>query len=131
LIVVANYSHILKHALISIPRLGCINVHASLLPAYRGPSPLYWVLANREKVTGVTIHYIDERIDSGDIILQRQLVIRPGETEFTLCERSARVAADLLGEAIPLLLSEKASRIPQDHSAATYYSFPPKAASFL
>ena len=131
LIVVANFSRILEPLLISTPRLGCINVHASLLPEYRGPYPVYWVLANREKATGVTLHYIDEGVDSGDIIMQSKIAIRPGETELTLQDRSARVAATLLREAIPLLVAGRASRIRQDHSAASYYSFPPKGASFL
>lgn len=131
LIVVASFGRILKAALIGVPRLGCINVHPSLLPRYRGPEPFYWVLANREKTTGVTIHYIDGGIDSGDIIVQRALEIRPDETESTLMKRSARVAAELLHEAIPLLIAGRAPRIRQDHSAATYYSFPQRGASVL
>lgn len=126
LIVVASFSWILKHPLIGVPRLGCINVHPSLLPLYRGPEPNYWVLANFEQKTGVTIHYIDEGIDSGDIILQRELRIRPNETLTTLTERSIRRAAELLREAIPLLLGGQAPRIHQDHSTANYYSFPPR-----
>ena len=124
LIVVANFSRILKRALIETPGLGCINVHPSLLPRYRGPEPFYWVLANREKTTGVTLHYMDEGIDSGDIILQRELEIRPKETESTLLHRSAAMAAELLREAIPLVQAGCAPRIPQDQTAATYYSFP-------
>jgi folate-dependent phosphoribosylglycinamide formyltransferase PurN len=124
LIVVAMFARILKRELIDVPRLSCINVHPSLLPRYRGPEPFYWVLANQEKTTGVTLHYIDEGIDSGDIILQRELEIRPNETEITLMDRSAIVAAELLREAIPHLLAGQTTRIRQDHSAATYYTFP-------
>lgn len=126
LIVVAAFSCILKRALIESARLGCINVHPSLLPRYRGPEPFYWVLANREKITGVTIHYVDEEIDSGDIIMQRELEICPNETETTLVLRCTGLAAELLREAIPLLLAGRAPRVRQDHSAATYYSFPPR-----
>jgi methionyl-tRNA formyltransferase len=126
LIVVAGFSRILKRPLIGAPRLGCINVHLSLLPLYRGPEPNYWVLANFEQKTGVTIHYLDEGIDSGDIILQREFGIRPKETLTTLTELSARMAAELLREAIPLLLAGQAPRIHQDHSTASYYSFPPR-----
>ena len=127
LIVVANFSRILQRALLETPDLGCINVHPSLLPRYRGPEPFYWVLANREKTTGVTLHYMDEAIDSGDIILQRELEIRPKETETTLLHRSAAVAAELLHEAIPLLQARRAPRIRQDQTVATYYSFPSKS----
>lgn len=126
LIVVANFNRILKSTLLSAPRLGGVNVHASLLPKYRGPSPLYWVLANREKSTGVTIHYIDEGIDTGDIVEQRKIEIRDGETLKTLSEKSDQAAAALLRQTIPLLLEGRALRVPQDHSAATYYSWPPK-----
>jgi folate-dependent phosphoribosylglycinamide formyltransferase PurN len=124
LIVVANFSRILKRALISVPRLACINVHPSLLPLYRGPDPFYWVLANREETSGVTIHHIDEGIDSGDIIVQRAFKIRPRETRGTLLKRSASLAAQLLREAIPLLIAGKAPRIKQDENAATYQTFP-------
>jgi methionyl-tRNA formyltransferase len=129
LIVVALFPRILKRALIDVPRLGCVNVHPSLLPKYRGPEPFYWVLANQEKTTGVTIHHVDEGIDTGDIILQRNLEIRPNETEITLMQRSATIASELLREAIPLLLAGQAPRIRQDHSTATYYSFPPRRTS--
>ncbi len=124
LIVVAGFPRILKRALIDVPRLGCINVHPSLLPRYRGLEPCYWVLANQENTTSVTIHHVDEGIDTGDILLQGKLEIRPNETEITLGQRVARVAGELLREAIPLLLAGRAPRIRQDHSAATYYSFP-------
>jgi len=126
LIVVAVLSCILKKELIGVPPLGCVNVHLSLLPHYRGPRPSYWVLANRETTTGVTLHYIDERIDSGDIIVQREVPILRNDTESTLIDRSTPVMTALLHEAIPLLLAGKAPRIRQDDSKASYYSFPPR-----
>jgi folate-dependent phosphoribosylglycinamide formyltransferase PurN/CelD/BcsL family acetyltransferase involved in cellulose biosynthesis len=131
LVLVAAFGRILKRELIGIPRLGCVNVHPSLLPRFRGPEPFYWILAKQEKMSGVTLHYMDEGIDSGDIILQRELKIRPNETEITLTDRSARLAAELLREAIPRLFAGQAPRIRQDHSAATYYTFPQKGASVL
>src|SRR2546428_813322 len=111
LIVVAGFGRILKKTLIGTPRLGCVNVHSSLLPRYRGPEPFYWVLVNRETTTGVTLHHVDEGIDSGDIILQRDLEILPNDTATTLVDRCAGVAAELLCEAIPLLLAGRAPRI--------------------
>ncbi len=131
LIIVAAFSRILKQELIGAPRLTSINVHPSLLPRYRGPDPFYWVLANGETETGVTLHYIDEGIDSGDIILQRKLEIGPKDTEISLRDRSARVAAELLREGVPLMLKGMAQRLPQDHTAASYYSFAPKSVSVL
>jgi len=128
LIVVAAFARILKKTLIGVPRLGCINVHSSLLPRYRGPEPFYWVLVNRETRTGVTVHYVDEGIDSGDIILQRDLEILPNDTVTTLVDRCAGLAGELLCRAIPLLLTGKAPRIPQDPKLASYYSFPPRGA---
>ena len=129
LIVAAAFGRILKRELIEAPRRGCVNVHPSLLPRYRGPEPFHWVLANHEEMTGVTIHYMDEGIDTGDVILQKEFEIAPGETEITLKERSVQVAAKLLGEAVPLLLAGKSARVGQDHSAASYYSFPPRGAA--
>src|ERR1039458_5844729 len=129
LIVVAAFGRILTRALLESPRLGCINVHPSLLPRYRGPEPFYWVLANNDETTGVTNHYMDEGIDTGDVILQKEFEIAPGDTEITLKERSVQVAAKLLGEAVPLLLAGKSARVGQDHSAASYYSFPPRGAA--
>lgn len=129
LIVVAAFGRILKHALISTPRVGCINVHPSLLPQYRGPEPYYWVLSNGETKTGVTVHHLVERIDSGDIILQRELEIRPKDTANDLGNRCAAVAASLLTEAICQLMMGTARRTPQDSSLGSYYSFPPKGVS--
>ena len=131
LIVVAAFSRILKSELISLPPLGCVNVHPSLLPRYRGPYPFYWVLANREKTTGITLHYIDEGIDSGEIIVQREFAIPPGETEIKLQYRSARAAAEMLKETLPLLIAGMAPRTKQDEFAASYYSWPPKGRSVL
>jgi methionyl-tRNA formyltransferase len=126
LVVVAAFSRILKQPLIGLPRLGCINVHLSMLPRYRGPHPIYWALSQGEARTGVTIHYIDEGIDSGDVILQRAVEIRPGDTEARLHARATAAAADLLPQAVRLIAAGTAPRIPQDESQASYFSFPPK-----
>ncbi|MGH9901030.1 MAG: methionyl-tRNA formyltransferase [Pyrinomonadaceae bacterium] len=126
LMVVGAFSRILKAPLISVPRLGCINVHPSLLPRYRGPDPHYWVLANGERTTGVTVHHIDEGIDSGKIIAQRELAVRPGDTEMTLQARANVAAAQLLGEAVSLVAAGKAPAVEQNEAEASYYSFPPR-----
>jgi hypothetical protein len=131
LIVVAAFSRILKARLIAAPRLGCINVHPSLLPRYRGPNPFYWVLAGGEKKTGVTIHYIDEGIDSGDIILQREFTINARDTEKDLLMKASVLASEMMGEAISLLAAGTAPRVPQNESDSIYFSFPPRGASVL
>ena len=124
LIVVANFSQVLRAQLLEIPSMGCVNVHPSLLPKYRGPSPIYWVLKNKESVTGVTIHYIDERIDSGDIILQKQIPIDGRDNERTLESKCALVGSEILQSAIDLVKEGKAKRRKQEEDDATYYSFP-------
>lgn len=131
LIVVAAFSQILKAELLGIPRSGCINMHPSLLPKYRGPNPFYWVLENREVKTGVTVHYIDEGIDTGDIILSEEIRISDNETESTLREKSIVLGAELLVRSVRLIRQGKASRTPQDESLASYYSLPPRGQSRL
>jgi methionyl-tRNA formyltransferase len=131
LIIVAAFSRILKAQLIEAPPLGCINVHPSALPRYRGPNPFYWVLARHEEKTGVTIHYIDEGIDSGNIISQREFSIKQDDTEYTLQTKAAKVAGELLQETVPRISTGVAPSTLQDESQANYYSFPPKGASVL
>ena len=111
--------------------MGIVNVHPSLLPRYRGPNPLYWVLDRGERETGVTVHYVDEGIDTGDIILQETLAIGPGDTEITLQRRSATLGAELLVRAVTLIAGGGAPRRAQRHAAATYYPSPPRGASRL
>ena len=100
--------------------MGCINVHASLLPAYRGAAPVNWALINGETVTGVTIMLLDEGMDTGDIILQQPVAILPDDTVATLHDRLAVSGAALLGEALDMRAGGGWPRIVQDHSRATY-----------
>jgi methionyl-tRNA formyltransferase len=130
-VLVCMFSKILKCPLLDAPRLGCLNVHPSLLPTYRGPHPFYWVLANGETRTGVTLHFMDEGIDTGSILLQREVEIRPGDDEKALLKRTIRILADVVPDAFALLANGKVSGTPQDESRATYYSLPPKGASRL
>ncbi|MGH9795839.1 MAG: methionyl-tRNA formyltransferase [Candidatus Acidiferrales bacterium] len=131
LVVVAAFSRILKRDLIEAPPLGCLNLHPSLLPQYRGPNPIYWALARRERVTGVTAHFIDQGIDTGPILLQRELEILRGETEASLMRRCAQLAAALLPEALALVADGKAVALPQDETRASYFPIPPRGASTL
>lgn len=120
LIVVVAYGQLLKPALLAIPRMGCINVHGSLLPKYRGAAPIQRAIANGERVTGVTTMFINERMDAGDIILQREVPVGAEDTGGVLHDVLARVGADVLVETVALLRAGKARHVPQDEKAATY-----------
>jgi methionyl-tRNA formyltransferase len=124
LFIAGAFPQILGPELLAVPRLGALNVHLSLLPKYRGPSPCHWALENGEHTTGVTVHYMDLGIDSGDIVLQRVVPIDPGESPQKLERRLAPIGAELLLEAIAQIEAGTACRAPQRHADANYYSFP-------
>ncbi len=119
-IVVAAYGKFLPKSLLEIPLLGCINVHASLLPGYRGAAPVHRVIMNGEKVTGVTIMYMAEGMDTGDIILQRETEISPQDNVGSLHDRLSLMGAGLLGIALQKLAAGCAPKIEQDSSLVTY-----------
>ena len=120
LAIVAAYGRILPPAVLQAPRLGCINVHASLLPKYRGAAPIQWALLRGETTTGVTIMRMNERMDEGDMLLQRQTTIEPGETYGALQQRLAGLGATALMEALAALHAGTLRDTPQDGAAATY-----------
>jgi methionyl-tRNA formyltransferase len=120
LIVVVAFGQILPRSLLDIPPYGCVNVHASLLPFYRGAAPINWVLLNGETETGVTLMLLDEGMDTGDMLLQEKLSIVPEDTVVTLHDRLAQNGARLLGKALDELGSAGWTSIPQDHAKATY-----------
>ncbi|MEW6079654.1 MAG: methionyl-tRNA formyltransferase [Thermodesulfobacteriota bacterium] len=120
LLVVVSFGRILPKALLDIPRLGAVNIHPSLLPAYRGPSPIQWAVVNMETVTGVTSIYMDEGMDSGDMIASVKTDIDPGETAGELHDRLAVIGSDLLKQTIRMVAAGQARRTPQDHSRATF-----------
>jgi len=119
LIVVAAYGRILPQEILDYPRLGCVNVHSSLLPKYRGAAPINWAILNGEKETGVTIMHMAPALDAGDIIAQRATPIDPDETAEALYDRLARLGADLLAETLPRLADGTAPRTPQAEDQAT------------
>lgn len=119
LIVVAAYGRILPEEILQAPRLGCINVHSSLLPKYRGAAPIHWAILNGEQETGVTLMHMALALDAGDIIAQRATPIDPDETVEELHDRLARLGADLLAETLPHLEDGTATRTPQEESQAT------------
>lgn len=119
-IVVVAYGRILPLEILSLPRLGCINVHASLLPKYRGAGPIQWSVIKGEAVTGVTTMYMDVGLDTGDMILKRETPIGPDETAGELHGRLMALGADCLIETLSLLEAGNAPRIPQADSESTY-----------
>ncbi len=104
-----------------MPRLGALNLHGSLLPRYRGRSPVNWVLVQGETETGVTLHYMEEKPDRGDIVAQKRIPITPEDTALTLFAKMTPGAAELIRETYPLLRTGQAPRLPQDHSQASYF----------
>ena len=119
--VTAAFGQILSQKLLDIPKFGCINVHGSLLPKYRGPAPIQWAVINGEKETGITTMRTDAGIDTGDMLLQKAVAIGPCETAGELFCRLALLGAETLLETLELLKSGKLERTPQDHAAATHF----------
>ncbi len=119
-IVVVGYGQIIPQTIISLPPHGCVNVHASLLPKYRGAAPIQWAIANGETRTGVTTMHIEKRLDAGDILLQRETEISPGETAPDLAGRLAPMGASLLIETLERLEAGTIVARKQDDAEATY-----------
>ena len=120
LIVVAAYGQILPESIINLPKFGCINVHTSLLPKYRGASPIQWAIMNGDDKTGVTIMHMDATLDTGDIIIQKEVLIDKKETADTLHDKLAIYGGNLVLEAIKLIDEEQPPREKQDESKASY-----------
>ncbi len=118
LFVVVAYGQYIPPSVLALPPDGSINLHPSLLPKYRGSSPIQWALANGDTVTGATILYVSEKMDAGDIILQREVPIRPEDDALTLEPVLARVGAELLMEAVERIRAGTVTAVPQDESRA-------------
>lgn len=119
LIVVVAFGQILPEAVLKIPKYGCINVHASLLPKYRGAGPIQWAIIQGESETGVTTMEMDASMDTGPILLKKALPIDPDETAVSLSPKLATLGASLLLETLTLLKEDKLSAQPQDDSKAS------------
>ena len=120
LIVVAAYGRILPDDILALPPKGCINVHSSLLPKYRGAAPINWAILNGEKETGVTIMHMAAELDAGDIILQTATPIHPEEDAETLYGRLAELGGPLLLEAVARIEAGTAGRTPQDPNGVSF-----------
>ena len=119
-IVVVAFGHIIPKNILTIPKIATINVHASLLPKYRGPAPIQWAIINEEKETGVTTMLMDEGLDTGDILLSSKLKIGSDETSDTLHGRLADLGSDLLIQTLNAYETGDINPAPQDHTQATY-----------
>lgn len=113
------YGRILPHELLEAPSLACLNIHASLLPRHRGASPIQAVIASGDKESGITIMYMAEGLDTGDILLEKRLLLSRRETAASLSDRLAELAPEVLEESLQLLVGGMAPRIVQDHGSAT------------
>ena len=118
-IIVVGYGRIIPQWMIDLPRLGILNLHASLLPKYRGAAPIQWAIAKGESVTGVTTMRIDAGLDTGDILMQREIPIGAADTAETLGPKLAAIGADLMVETLRRLENGQVLPTPQDHSQAT------------
>jgi methionyl-tRNA formyltransferase len=119
-IVVVAFGQLLPGEILDLPPFGCINVHASLLPKYRGAAPLHWSVINGEKVTGITTMYMDRGLDTGDMLLKAELEIRPEDSVGIVHDKLSVIGAELLAETLRGLSEGKLARIQQDHSEFTY-----------
>ncbi len=121
-IVVAAYGKILKPAVLNLPKYGCINVHASLLPKYRGAAPIQWAVIDGVEKSGITIMHMAEGLDTGDMIISEDIPLEPKETAGTLHDKMAEIGGPLLLRALDMLEAGTAPRIPQDNEKASYVS---------
>lgn len=118
-IVVAAYGQILPREVLSLPKHGCINIHASILPAYRGAAPINWAIIRGERETGNTIMLMDEGMDTGAVLMQERIPINSEDTAGSMTERLSVLGAHMITAALPLILSGKLAPISQDGSKAT------------
>ncbi len=119
-IVVVAFGQILPESILNIPKFGCINIHGSLLPKYRGAAPIQWSILNEEPKTGVTIMYMDKGMDTGDMLLKKEMLIDKLDTYETLHDKMKRVGSEALKEAWPLIVAGGKGREKQDNESATY-----------
>jgi methionyl-tRNA formyltransferase len=118
-IIVVGYGRIIPPWMLQLPPYGNINVHASLLPKYRGAAPVQWAIAQGETISGVTTMLLNEGLDTGDILLQKEMTIRPEDTALTYASRLAELGADLIVETLRGLEDKTIAPVPQDHAQAT------------
>ncbi len=124
LVVSVYLNQLIKKPIIQLARTGVINVHPALLPRNRGLFPYFWALVNGDAESGVTIHWVDTKFDTGEILVQRSLPIAPDDTVISLAGKSAVLGAELLAEAVRAIESGNPPRVPQNTAGASYFSWP-------
>ncbi|MFJ8244033.1 methionyl-tRNA formyltransferase [Peribacillus asahii] len=122
LVVTAAFGQILPNELLEAPKFGCINVHASLLPELRGGAPIHYSILQGKEKTGITIMYMTEKLDAGDILTQAEVVIEEEDNVGTLHDKLSQVGSDLLAETLPKLINGELTPIKQDEAKATFAS---------
>ena len=122
LVVTAAFGQILPNELLEAPKLGCINVHASLLPELRGGAPIHYAILQGKKKTGITIMYMAEKLDAGDILAQAEVTIEEEDNVGTLFDKLSQIGADLLADTLPKLINGELTPIKQDEAKATFAS---------
>lgn len=118
--VVAAFGQILSQEILDMPKFGCVNIHASLLPKYRGAAPIQWAVIDGEEKTGITIQQMNAGIDTGDILYTKEYVLEPKETGASLFDRLMVLGAEAIVEALPLIEAGKITPIPQNEAEATH-----------
>jgi folate-dependent phosphoribosylglycinamide formyltransferase PurN len=126
-IILSSQGHYIGKKLLSIPKIGIINKHAGMLPKYRGLYPVFWAMLNGEEQIGITIHFMNAKLDDGDIIVQETIPIQEKDTFESMYRKVIRKTPDLFIKAIDMLEeNDKMKLMPNDESLATYFSFPGK-----
>lgn len=120
-------NQLIKGKLIDLAPQGVFNIHPALLPRHRGLFPYFWVIGNREPETGVTIHWVDRKFDTGDLLLQEKIAVSPNDTITSLSYKSSLLGADMLVKGVNLLETGNPPRLSQDHSQASYHTWPTRA----
>jgi len=124
LVISVYLNQLIKRELIALPTKGCLNIHPALLPHNRGLFPYFWVLANGDRETGVTLHWVDEHFDTGEILLQAVVQVEPGDTITSLSYKSGVVGAEMLERGVALVAAGSPPHIQQDNSQSSYHSWP-------
>lgn len=120
MIVVAAFGQILRPHVLELPTKGCLNVHASLLPRWRGASPIHYAILSGDSETGISLMQMDEGLDTGPVYVQEAIPIRPDETAESLHDRLAQLGAEMIGRYLDRIVSGELTAVPQDDSASTY-----------
>lgn len=118
--VVAAFGQILSKEILDMPRLGCVNIHASLLPKYRGAAPIQWSVINGDEYTGVTIMKMDVGLDTGDILMMEKVKLDEDETGGSLFDKLAILGGEIIVKALPLIEKGELEAVPQNHEESTY-----------